>query len=93
MKSEDNIKGFILIFDIKENKLKVNKIYKKSETKESPNDFHGLINKLEEFVIESGKQNEKVNAYKKVPNPNGKRPKYEQMTLKEIIITLKDMEM
>jgi hypothetical protein len=94
MKSDNNVKGFILTFDIRENKLKVNKVYKKTEeTKEVSNDFHGLISKLETFVIEAGNQDKKLNAYIKVPNPNGKRPKYEQMTLKEIIDALKDMEM
>jgi hypothetical protein len=93
MKSEDSVKGFVLVFDIRENKLKVNKIYEKTEAKEVPNDFNGLINRLEEFVVASGNQDKKTNAYNKVPNPNGKRPKYEQMTLEEVINVLKDMEM
>ena len=93
MKSENNVKGFVLIFDIRENKLKVNKIYEKTETKDVPNDFHGLMKKLEMFVTEAGEENRKLNAYNKIPNPNGKRPKYEQMTLKEIINILKNMEM
>lgn len=93
MKSNNSVKGFALAFDIRENKLKVNKIYQKEETKDELNDFHGLIKKIEMFVIEAGEENKKLNAYNKIPNPNGKRPKYEQMTLKEVIDILKSMEM
>ena len=93
MKTDNNVKGFVLNFDIRENKFKVNKVYEKAQQKENLDSFCGLISKLETLVIESGKHNEKLNAYNKIPNPNGKRPKYEQMTLKEVIKILKDMEM
>lgn len=93
MKSENNVKGFILTFDIREKKLTVNKIYNKVETNKIPNDFHGLVSKLETCITEAGNESKKLNAYSKVPNPNGKRPKYDQMTLKEIINILKNMEM
>lgn len=93
MKDSNRVKGFSLTFDIRENKLKVNKVYKPSEVEEDLSDFHGLIGKLETLITEAGKQNEKLNMYNKAPNPNGKRPKYEQVTLKEAIDALKNMEM
>ena len=93
MKTDNNVKGFVLNFDIRNNTLKVNRVYKKTDTKECTSDFNNLINQLEEFVNEAGKQNEKLSVYAKIPNPNGKRPKYEQMELKEVISILKNMEM
>ena len=93
MKKADNVKGFILSFDIRKNKLKVNKVYEKTlQTKEVCNDFISLVNQLETLINKAGKQDEKSNVYNKIPNPNGKRPRYEQTTYKEIIDILKDME-
>ena len=94
-KTDNGVKGFALAFDIRENKLKVNKVYKKAEVKEenTDEDFKGLISKLEALTVDAGKQDEKLNVYNKIPNPNGKRPKYEQMTLQEVISILKNMEM
>lgn len=94
MKTRKSVKGFSLSFDIRANKLKVNKVYRQSqEPKENPDDFNDLLNKLEKLVNESKKQETKLDVYNKIPNPNGKRPRYEQMTLKEAINTLKNMEM
>lgn len=92
MKTDNNVKGFVLSFDIRNNMLKVNKVYKQTEVKENTDSISGLLNKLESLVCEAGKQNEKLSVYTKIPNPNGKRPKYEQMALKEIISILKNME-
>jgi hypothetical protein len=92
MMESNKVKGYALSFNIKVNKLKVNKAYKATDPKEDLNDFHGLISKLESFIKDSGKQDNKISVYNKVPNPNGKRPKYEQMSLREVIDILKNME-
>lgn len=91
MKSNGNVKGFSLTFDIRENKLKVNKVYSNLAQESDCDNFHGLLDKLKE--VKANNLKSKTNMYHKIPNPNGKRPKYEQMTFEEVIDTLKDMEM